>query len=80
MASGNEPKYMRTDWIQAVDELVSGVQELISESGELNLYTSEIRLADLRRMADRVLGVEADSELQNKAGKGQWKPLGRLEN
>ena len=66
MTSGNEPKHPEAAWLQAVDELVSGVQELISETGGLNLYTSQVCLEDLRLLADRVRGVDAHSRTQNK--------------
>lgn len=42
------------EWMAAVDDLVDGVTELVSESGELNLHTSTLGLKDLRRLADRV--------------------------
>jgi len=71
MASGNEKTYARANWIQAVDELVSGIRELISESGDLNLYTSEIRLADLRLMADRVRSAQRGLEVHNGTAEDQ---------
>lgn len=42
------------EWMSAVDELVEGVLELISKSGEINSYTSSLGLLDLRRLAEQV--------------------------
>lgn len=42
------------EWMSAVDDLVEGVLELVSESGELNLHTSSLGLEDLRRLAQLV--------------------------
>lgn len=41
-------------WMSSVDELVDGVLELVSNTGELNLHTSSVGLLDLRRLAEKV--------------------------
>jgi hypothetical protein len=41
------------EWMSAVEDLIDGVLELVSEDGELNVYTSSLGLLDLRRLAEK---------------------------
>jgi len=50
------------EWCWAVDELVDGIHELISPTGELNLHTSSLSLAAIRAMAESIRKLEADNE------------------